>query len=382
MIKEKDIKWISKQFKESSKSFMDFKRVYFGFIKSDKKEVLYSEVKNMYMLEEDLRKLVIKNLKKVYSGKTDIKIFTPSFLEKPKNTDESFYSVINEIESGNNDFKELSDKIAFKIAESRSFENNIVLILSECNIFKEGVKRNLIVGTICKTKLGDVNFLFKGNIIDDNEEDNKFMLQSSLDANINLSSPIEGFSYPILTDATAIKEELLYYSNKSNNINSVLVSKVFECDVKLTAKQEEIFFNSIINEVLGGNISPKNLFKLYNSLDIFDEDVEEDEKVVDRFEIDKSLKKLGIEQKMTTEEAFEKIFGFNNYEFKINNILPNKEKKSIYIKNEDADIKLKPESLQSLKKIQAEDGQVYLLVPMNDDISTNGFSLPTEKLDI
>lgn len=381
MIKEKDMKWIAKQFKYSEKSLMSVKNIYFGFIKANEKELLYSEVCEPIDMEEDLLNLVLKNLKKVYSGKNDIKAFTPTFLEEEIDKEDSFYKLINRLETKDGDFKENCDKVASKIAASSCFEDNVVLVMLESTIIKEDLKRNLITGTICKTKMGTTNFIFKGNVFNDvSTKKNEFILQSSIDPNIILNIPMEGFSYPVLNDATALKGEILYYSNKANTINSPFVSKVLGCDVKLTALQEQIFFNSIISEVSGGKLAPKDLYSIYNSLDILDEELELEERIVSKFEIKKALEKIEIKEEMTVEEAFEKLFGFDDYNFKVSNIIPNKEKKSISISNDDADIKVKPESLQNLKKIQTEDGQIYLMIPLNDDVSTNGFDLPMEEI--
>lgn len=372
MIKEKDMKWIAKQFKFSDKSLMDINNIYIGFIQAGDGKLLYSEVYDAINMEEDLLNLVLKNLKKVFSGKTDIKAFTPTFLEGEIEKEDGFYNILNKLEGRQGDFKDNCDELANKIAGTNIFEDNIVLLMLDGSMIKSDIKRNIITGSICKTKMGTTNFIFKNS---------DFILQSSIDPNIVLTSPIEGFSYPVLNDDTALKGEILYYSNKANEINAPFVSRVIGCDVKLTALQEQIFFNSILNEVSGGKLPPKDLYVIYNSLDFLDEDLELEERIVSKFEIKKALEKVEINQEMTVDEAFDKVFGLEDYEFKVSNILPDKEKKSICISNDDTDIKIKPETLQNLKKIQTEDGQIYLMIPINDDVSTNGLSLPMEDIE-
>lgn len=377
MINSTDVKWIGKQFKNNEKSFLDLETVYLGFLKTNERTLLNSRVMKYGQIDEDLQDLIMKNLKKVYSGKFDEKLFCPPFLEKEKEKDNSMYKLLNEIElSKNDEFKELCDQISNKILEKKLYEGNIVLVVAKGKINKDGVFRDIIVSTVCKTKSGEVNFIFKG----ENKED-KFILQSSLDFKINLSSPIDGFSYPVLTNSTAIREEIIYYSSKSNEVNSIFVNNVLGCDVKFTSKQEKIIFNTILKDVFGGKLSAKDIYSIYNSLDIVDEEVREEEKVIGRIDIEKAIEKLNIEKKIEVLESMQNQLGFDNYDFKISNILPNKQKKSISFTDNDVDIQVKPDALQSLKQIQDEDGQVYLMIPLSENASTNGLTLPIDKVD-
>lgn len=380
MIKKDDITYISKQLKISDKSNLNVNDVYFGFMRSGENTPLYSEVKGFYDLDDSLQELLMKNLKKVYSGNLNVKIFNPQFLESELNDEESFASIIKEIEK-DIDFHDNCDTIAEKILSETIMKDNMMLIIASCTIYKDNESRHLIIGTICKTKIGEQNFIFKGDLQNVANTKYQFLMQSSLDSTINLKSAVDGFSFPVLTEGQALRNQVIYYSNKSNNIDIRLVGKVLGCEVELTAKQEKEMFETLLGEVSGDSISAKDLYSIYLNLDNFDEETPEEEKIVSLYEVKKSLKKLNINLKLELEDALEGLCGLREFNFKLMNIIPNKDKKSISISNDDADIKVKPDSLKNLKQVQDENGQVYLMVPLSEKAVTNGLVLPIEKFE-
>ena len=383
MIKEKDIKFIGKQFKLSDKSLLDVNKIYLGFVKGDGSGLISSHVKSWSYFEEELQELILKNLKKAYTGKVDEKIFSPEFVDAAIQSETSTYSILKDITDVDDSiFKKKCEQLCERISEKHIYDTNIVFVGALCAVHKDGVRRPLFVSTICEVTNGKVNFVFKGTNDKEDVFDEQYALHSSLDSIINLQSPIDGISYPVLTDGTAYKNRVLYYSKKKNKPNTPLMSNVIECNIELTAEQEKIFFNSILNEVAGGKMSGRDLFTIYDHLrgNFTEEDDIEEEIQVEKYEIKKALEKADIKQVIDLDDAFKKVFGFEDYTFKIGNILPNKDKKSITISNEDANIQVKPDLLKDMKQIQDENGQVFLMIPLSEEASTNGIVLPTEEL--
>lgn len=384
MLKEKDIKFIAKQFSMKPKSLLSISNVYMGFIKGDNGTLLASQVNSWNFFEEDTQTLLMKNFKKSYGGKIDINLFDPAFTESSLEDEDTLYSFVQEIDQADkNELKEKCDNICELIGEKHIYEDNVAILAMNGSIHKDGVARNIFVLTICKVKQGDANFIFKMGKDDEYDDlDNRFTLTSSMDCIVNLTSPLDCISYPILTEGTAIRNQICYRSSKSNKPNTNLISKVLGCDVKLTAQQENLFFVKILNTITNSKMAGKDLYNFYSYLrDNFTENDTEDDLVIERFDISKALENSDINQVTKAEDAFEEIFGFDNYSFKAKNVLPSTEKKSISISNDDADIKIKPDSLQNLKQIQDENGQVYLMVPLSENASTNGIELPIETLE-
>lgn len=379
MIKDKDMKFIGKQFKRSEKSLLDIHNVYLGFMKGDGKGLLHSSVESYLSYDEDMRDLIIKNLKKVFSGKLDEKIFASSFVDSAYDNENSAYSILSGIENCDEyKFKNTCDKLSNCIVDNNVYDENVVLLAAQCSVHMDGVRRTLFVSTVCPVKLGEANFIFKGKT---DKSDASFELTSSMDSIINIKAPMDGICYPILTNGTVLKESILYYSKKKNKPNTVFMSNVLGCNIELTAEQENIFFNSILTEVSGGKLSGKELYTIYTHLrnNISEDEIEEDIEI-DRFEIKKALEKSNIPLKVEIEDAFKKIFGFDNYIFKAPNVLPPVEKKSITITNDDASIQVKPDILKDMRQVQDENGQVFLMIPMTETAATNGVTLETERL--
>lgn len=378
MLKEKDIKFIAKQFKRSDKSLLDVNRIFLGYIKADSNELLGYDLTRFDMLDEDLQDLLLVSLKKVYSGKMDEKIFAPKFNESELDNEDSTFNILKNIDETGN-FKENCLSLVDKMLEAKVYAENVVFVGAECRVSKDGVRRNLFVGTICPTKQGTTNYIFDKK---EGQEEDFFKMTSSSTPIIVLDKPVEGISYPVLTEGTAIRENVVYFCNKKNKPNIPFISGVLGCEVKVTAEQEKILFNSILTEVTGGKMTGKELFTVFEHLrsSFTEEDENEDEIVIEKIEIKKALENADIDTSMELEDAFIKVLGFDNFKFKVGNVLPSKEKKSVSIASDDADIKIKPDVLKEMRQVQDEDGKVYLMIPINESVTTNGVTLPTEQL--
>lgn len=376
MLTNKDLKYIAKQFSNSDKSLINFFDVYTSFLKPNG-DVEGSKVYSFSYFDETLSDMLIKNFKKVFSGKVDKNNFCPNFTDKTLNTDDvSIYTLVKDIENcEKEEFKEKCDTISELIGECQLYDDNVVLIGLRCSILIEGVTRNLFVMSICKTKQGEKKYMY----ITDKE---KFELTSSLDCEIITKSPIEGFAYPVLNEGTALKDRIMYYVSKSNKPEPKFLSKILGCVVELTAQQEDLYFHQILGLITDKKMNGQDMYKFYSTLkdNFSEEELEKGHALIDKVSIKKALEKCDINQVMDIDEAFDNTFGFDDYEFKALNVLPEENKKSIVIQDEDTDIKIKPEKLEGMKQIQEEDGTLYLMIPIQSNMKTSkGIEIPIEK---
>lgn len=379
MIKDKDIKLIAKQFKNSDKSILNIKKVFLGFLKGDGSGLISSEIYDWGYFGDDIQDLILVNLKKVFSGKIDEKVFCLDFTKSEITNEDSTYSILENIsDSQKDDFKEKCELLCDKITENNLYsDSNIVFIGADCSLFFNTGKKDIFISTICEVAAGKTNLIFKDKLKEN--EDTHYILQSSLDPIVNLKNPLEGLCYPAINFENIYTQKILYYSKKKNKPNTEFISSYLGCNVTLTAEQEKIFFNSILNEVVGGKMSSRNLYSIYKNLqDTFEE--EENDPFIEKTDIDSVISDANIKIKNSIDDAFIKVFGFDNYKFKLKNILPTQDKKSITFTNDDANIQVKPELLKDIKQIQDENGQVFLMVPLIEDASTNGITLPTEEM--
>ena len=90
------------------------------------------------------------------------------------------------------------------------------------------------------------------------------------------------------------------------------------------------------------------------------------------------LSNCGAEVISDIEAAFEETCG-SKYDFKIDNIVPEFNTKSIKITSEVANIVLTPKDLNSVKQVRNKDGRRCLLIEIDEDIVIEGFKLETEE---
>ena len=93
------------------------------------------------------------------------------------------------------------------------------------------------------------------------------------------------------------------------------------------------------------------------------------------------LNNCGVEIISDIENAFEETCG-SKYDFKINNIVPEFNSKSIKITSEIANITLTPKELNSIKQVKNKEGRKCLLIEIDEDIDIEGFKLETEEFQV
>ena len=73
--------------------------------------------------------------------------------------------------------------------------------------------------------------------------------------------------------------------------------------------------------------------------------------------------------------------GNTNYQLKVPNIIPDIKKKSINISNDNAEVMIKPDYLENVHQVQIEDGDIYLLIRLNEQLSANGIDIAMESIE-
>ena len=77
-MKTSELHYLRKQFRREN-SLLRFQDVYSVYINGDTREILSTQYSPFLMLEEDMQRLLLKNAKKILTGKIDVKIFAKEF---------------------------------------------------------------------------------------------------------------------------------------------------------------------------------------------------------------------------------------------------------------------------------------------------------------
>ena len=371
MIK-KDLADMRKHMKIGS-TMLQFNNLYNIYLKKDNLEIIHQEVKNFNMLDDEAQELYIKNFKKILSGALDTKLFQLNFLntELEDNSQKLLYTAL---ESEGDEEKYMAlETFVNKLANNYKYENDIVITFVFGEYWKGSKKRSIEAEEAeddnvysFKFILGSINKVeYPKKAIQFDYINKEFRTNSSLDAVVNLNSPMDGFMFPCFNNNYSDVNHVMYYSGKNNEVNLDFIENVLNGTIKITATEEKNCFNSIIKEVVGDEIEPETMQTIYENIALKAEDMEEGEEALLTIKDVKSvLAGSGIDDERIEklEEAYEATIGNSNFDFKVDNILPDLKSKSVKIESEKASISIVPGALSKIKQIKNKHGKKCLLI--------------------
>ncbi|MDW8800864.1 DUF4317 family protein [Clostridium sp. A1-XYC3] len=421
---KKDLADLRKEFKLSS-YMMPIKEIYSVYLKKDNGEIITKELNYFEMMDIEKRELYLENFKKVLTGPIDTKIFELDFkmnlgqdseevVAAGIDLDQSTRDVVRELNAGmageqrygelegtqtilynalssGESIVEYADKIVEKIARNYTYETDIVINFIKAEYFKGNKKRSkeaeesiddyvqAIEFIVCSINKIDV----PKKVLKFDYSEMTFKPNSALDVEVNLKSPLDGFMFPSISSEYIDVNKIIYYSSKAKQINVGFVENVLDCGIKPTAIEEKESFHAILNTVVGDKIKTDTMQEIYErineKLELAEEE-DDEEPTIDMKEITKVLEETGIEETEVVKSAFEEICG-GDYEFKIKNIVPDFNSRSIKIENETTNITITPRELSSIRQVIDKSGKKCLLIELTEDVQINGFRLESEEFE-
>jgi hypothetical protein len=310
------------------------------------------------------------------SGKIDEKVFVEKFNEEMLDETEGSSKILNSIIKDNrNAFIEHCNVIANKLLKAYMYDYSTVIYFVRATLMRKNASYDFIICTINKAEIPKQQLIY-------NYDEKTFEYKNHTEPVIKITSPIEGFMFPVLESDDINYDKVLYYSSKSNKININFVFNVLNCNINLTAKQERKLFHDILNTVIGGKIKPVQLYNIYDGiLKRFEQEEDEEYRTLSLSTLNTVLNEINIKTVIDINEAYTKILGNTNYQFKVSNIIPDIKKKSINIGNDNTEIMIKPDYLENVHQVQTDDGDMYLLIHLSENLSTNGFDIDMESIE-
>jgi|GEM_PF-188337 hypothetical protein len=419
---KKDLADLRKEFKLNS-YMMPIKEIYSVYLKKDNGEIITKELNYFEMMDMEKRELYLNNFKKVLTGTIDAKIFELDFKMSNSNQTQNEVAVASSIDttelqnlniannqdginesgfistqtilynalSSGQSIVEYADMVVEKMAKNYTYETDIVINFVKAEHFKGNKKRKEEAEEAIDDYVQAIEFILCSvNKVDVPKKALKFDYaemafkpNSALDTVINLNSPLDGFMFPSFSSDYVDVNKVVYYSSKAKQMNTVFVEDILDCSIKPTGIEEKESFNAILNTVVGDKIKPETMQEIYErineKLEYQDEEGEEDPSV-DMKEIKSVLEESGIKETESLQSAFEQVCG-GDYEFKIKNIVPDFNSRSIKIENETTNITITPKELSSVRQVRDKNGKKCLLIELTEDVQINGFKLETEEIE-
>lgn len=391
---KKELADIRKEFKLDS-GMMKIQEIYSVYLKKDNVQidyepVIHSEFDFFERMDMDKKELFLGNFKKVLTGALDTKIFELDFQnieeEAAENNTQNILesalkaSVKNEIQSSLNE-------LIKKITSNYKYETDVVVTFIKAEYWLGSSHRNMEADESIDDAVQAFNFILSSvNKIDIPKRtlkfdytDKEFKANSALDSVINLNAPLEGFMFPSISNGYSDINKILYYASKPKELNAAFIEKVLNCNFKFTAEDEKNCFGDILKSIIGDKIKPELMQDIYVNIHELAEQAEDGESpTLGIADIKNILNNCGAEIICDLETAFVETCGIN-YDFKINNIVPEFNSKSIKITSEIANITLTPKDLNSVKQVKNKDGRRCLLIEIDEDVVIEGFILETEE---
>lgn len=342
-------------------------------------KILFSNNRAFELLDDDMKDLYYRHFSKILTGTLDSKIFELDFVgEEGQNTQ----TTLKEILDGN---EEALERFVNKIIKTK-YSTDIVVTLLEAH-YIEPVKKSRRINKDGKmATLLNHNFILctidriepREKEIEINMKERELETSSSVEMVLNLRNPINSFMFPSVTDNHSDVDKVLYSSPKSNSLDKSFVTKILNCDIKITIEEEKELFSNLLHISLGKTIKPEIMYEIYKDIFIKVQETGETE-----FS-SKTLEKVLLENKLCPEESvndiskfLEEEYGASSLDFKLEHVIPIKNK-AIKIKTNDMDCAISMSKLNNMKQIE-KDNKKFLLIEVNEDLKLEGFNMEVDK---
>lgn len=198
-----------------------------------------------------------------------------------------------------------------------------------------------------------------------------------------VEAPMNGFLFPAFNDRNADIHSTLFYSKNPDKMQEKFIEQLLGCEVPLSAQEQQISFNAIVEEVLDKQCDYDAVRNIHERLnEILEEHKDEAQpSMIDKFELKKLLGSL-IEGK-------DELESFNsNFDFEYNYIIGEKNllladniasPKKFEIKTADIMIQVDPDRVD-LVEARCMDGKNYLVIEVDDQIEVNGITAEMKKI--
>ena len=192
-----------------------------------------------------------------------------------------------------------------------------------------------------------------------------------------VENPEHAFLFPAFNDRNTDIHNILYYSKKSEAVQSEFIDGVLGCITPMTYKNQKETFSEIIMEVLGDECNFETIKTVHENLNTYIEERKEqpDPVVFEKNDVKKVLESSGVsnEQIVTFEAHYDEAAG-SKTNFMASNVVNTR---SFEVKTPDVMIKVSPERTDLIETREI-DGRVFLMIEVSDNVEING--IPVKPL--
>lgn len=199
-----------------------------------------------------------------------------------------------------------------------------------------------------------------------------------------VSDPSHGFLFPAFNDRRADIHSILYYSKKSEELQEDFIDNVLGASKPLTAGVQTDFFNTVITETLGEEISLPDVMAINDNVRIMLTDHSDDDEpyLMDKTEIRKVFERSGIDSDIMEDYDWKYDETVRDLSDEEDERIPYVQAsnlpgiKKIDIRTPDIVIKINPDR-SDLIETRLIDGKECLVITVDDRVEINGMRVHT-----
>lgn len=378
----KDLSKIKRQFKPDNERF-NINEIINIYCKKDGLKKVFTLRNAFDMLDTEVQEYHIKNLKKAITGAFDNKLFDLTFKAETALKSQTFLNDL--LKTGLDD--KLVSQLVDNILANYKYDTDVVISFINANMILP--IKNKKTNEVDDENDYSYNFIMcsinKVQAVTPNMKLDVAEKEITVDANITdlkVSTPFEGFVFPTYTDNCVDVNNVLYYTNTANSINTAIAEDVLGLESKLSAKEQKSIFNAILTSTLGESLEIPVINEVYSKINELVKEAQEEDETKDKIsinEIGEILTDMGATNFDEVKNSFSDDFDINGYtDFSIESIVP-KKKNSIKIKDEDINVTLSANDLSKIKQTKLK-GKKCLIIELSNEIELDGFKIETQSL--
>ena len=194
-----------------------------------------------------------------------------------------------------------------------------------------------------------------------------------LDSQWQAGSPVLGFLFPLFEDGAADINTVLLYSKDSNDAHEAFLEAAFHVMAVMPPAEQTIQFQTVLAQSLGSECSLDLVQEMHEAVSGMiaeqQKDKEAEPVMLSKKDVSRVLLDNGVSQEKAEafENGFDAAFGAGAVLPAVNIVTP----KQFKVDLPSVSIKVDPEH-KDLLETRVIDGQSYLLIPIDGDISVNG----------
>ncbi|MBE6837685.1 MAG: DUF4317 family protein [Ruminococcus sp.] len=371
---KKEVSEIKRHFTEED-GFFNIGKVVTAFVDAEK-NIKYKASKNFNIIEESEAELIMKSLRKVFSGKVSKNLLEYAF-PNPAYAPGGTQNILYEATRTKLEDDEKADALLEHITKKMDYLSTYAVFIGYCSysVFKKTKdgealddsdhNYNFIVTAVCPVEIRIDGLVY--------DEDENVITRKPTNDRVVGENPTDGFVFPAFSEGGADVNHVMYYTRKPKAPNISIINEVLGCRFISTYNDERVTFQSVMNNVVGDELNFEVVTSVNEKIsEVVAQNQDDTEPpVIDKERLTRILSESGVsdEKLETLDKVYENIVG--ETVMRASNLVENRTVVAV----PSVTVNIKKDGLSKVKT-QTIDGKRCLIIDLEDpDIVVNGLNV-------